>query len=222
MSLWALKPSECKTVTKASSPLANPPPGQIPSLLGRLLPLALPGPGQWQRYLRPRHQGHSRGIHSFPVLHEKKDGWMVSWTDDGLTDGWTDRKMDEEIYGRVGILSLDSYPACKLRQKKFLAQDVFGVCSFCPCHWSWLCGCGLGALAFRRSCLGWPRPNWVNICPGRGMRDWRCLREDWPWDWRPWLKVSFKTLFQVLDCHGQGHIFLKILKKYRGIKKIGN
>ena len=162
MSLWALKPSECKTVTKASSPLANPPQAKSPLSWGGFTPShpLAQARGQRQRYLRPGHQGHSRGIHSFPVLHEKanqKDGWMVGWTDE-LTDGWTDRKMDEEIYGRVGVLSLDSYPAWKLRQKKFLAQDVFGVCPFCPCHWPWLCGCGLGALALRRSCLGWPRP----------------------------------------------------------------
>ena len=55
---------------------------------------------------------------------------MNGWTD-RLTDGCMDRKMDEQIYSWVDILSLDRYPACKTQQMMNLAQDGFGLCSFC-------------------------------------------------------------------------------------------
>ena len=51
----------------------------------------------------------------------------------------------------VDIVSLDCLPARKSRQKKILAHDGFGFCSFS--------GFVAMVLALSRSCLGWPCPS---------------------------------------------------------------
>ena len=114
MSLWALEQSDCKTVTKASSPLANPPQAKSPLSWGGFSPwhslAPANGKGTWG-------QGTKATVGAsipFPFsMRKRMDEWLVGqmtdWQMDGQTEKWMKRFMDGWVSCLWIVILLSNY-----------------------------------------------------------------------------------------------------------------